>query len=158
RHLNKDGSYRWVEVLASNMLAMPAVKAIGLHVRDISQRKKIEALLEQKLKQLEAIKGDLDEQNRALIASRTELEFERRRYLELFDFAPDGYVVTDLNGLIQEANLAACRMLKQSSSFLRHLPLVQFFDWEDRQKVRDLLSRFRGGPTERFESIEARVK
>jgi PAS domain S-box-containing protein len=158
RHLHKDGSYRWVEGLASNRLAEPGIGAIVLNYRDISQRKQIEALLQEKLKQLETIKQDLDEQNRALMVSRAELEFERRRYLELFDFAPDGYLVTDLDGFIQEANLAACRMLRQDRNFLRRLPLVQFFDWEDRQKVRELLSRFQGGPVEKSESMEARLQ
>jgi PAS domain S-box-containing protein len=158
RHLHKDGSYRWVEGVASNMLAEPAVAAIVFNFRDITERKRIESLLEQKLKQLEAAKQDLDEQNRALTASQTELEFERRRYLDLFDLAPDGYLVTDLNGLIQEVNLAACRILRQSSGFLRHLPLVQFFVWEDRQRLRDLVSRLQQSPREETESIEVRLR
>jgi PAS domain S-box-containing protein len=158
RHLHKDGSYLWVEGLASNRLSEPEVEAIVLNYRDISQRKQIEALLQEKLKQLETIKKDLDEQNRALMVSRAELEFERRRYLELFDFAPDGYLVTDLNGFIQESNLAAGRMLGQDHNSLRSFPLVQFFDWQDRQKVRELLSRFLGGPVEKCESIEARLQ
>ena len=158
RHLHKDGSYRWMEGVASNMLEAPAVWAVVISLRDISERKRIESLLQQKVHQLEATKEDLDEQNRALMVSRTELEFERRRYLELFDFAPDGYLVTDLNGLIQESNLAACQMLRQSASFLRHLPLVQYFHWEDRQRLRELLSRFQQGPAEKSESMEARLQ
>lgn len=53
----------------------------------------------------------------ALRASLTELEISQRsqtgelvRYKELFDFAPDGYFVTDANGDISEANRAATLM------------------------------------------------
>ncbi|MFN9997923.1 MAG: PAS domain S-box protein [Pseudanabaena sp.] len=53
----------------------------------------------------------------ALQSSLTELETSQRsvageldRYRELFDFAPDGYFVTDVNGDITEANFAATLM------------------------------------------------
>src|SRR4051794_18966823 len=36
---------------------------------------------------------------------------ERRRGCELFEFAPDAYILTDLYGTIREANLAACTLL-----------------------------------------------
>ncbi|HBY80229.1 MAG TPA: PAS domain-containing sensor histidine kinase, partial [Cyanobacteria bacterium UBA11148] len=43
-------------------------------------------------------------QNEELIVARQAIEAERQRYRELFEFAPDGYLVTDIYGLIQEAN------------------------------------------------------
>ena len=39
------------------------------------------------------------------------VEAERRRYRDLFDFAPDGYLVTDPGGVIAEANRAAAALL-----------------------------------------------
>jgi PAS domain S-box-containing protein len=38
-------------------------------------------------------------------------DIERRRYHDLFDLAPDAYLVTDLDGIIDEANLSASRLL-----------------------------------------------
>ncbi|MBV9122505.1 MAG: PAS domain S-box protein [Planctomycetes bacterium] len=48
------------------------------------------------------------------------------RYQELFDFAPDGYLVTDLQGLIQEANHEAAAMLGTRKQFLVGKPLLFF--------------------------------
>jgi PAS domain S-box-containing protein len=39
-------------------------------------------------------------------------------YQELFEFIPDGCVVTDMNGVIQEANRAAASLLNQPQPFL----------------------------------------
>jgi PAS domain-containing protein len=47
---------------------------------------------------------ELLDQNRELEAARNALEAERQRYQELFELAPDGYLVTDLAGNISEAN------------------------------------------------------
>jgi PAS domain S-box-containing protein len=60
---------------------------------------------------------NLEDATNVLRASLTELEVCQRslageldRYRELFDFAPDGYFVTDANGDISEANRAAMLM------------------------------------------------
>ena len=50
-----------------------------------------------------------DEQRRAHDA----IEAERQRYRALFEFAPDGYLVTDRHGRIQEANWAAGILLNE---------------------------------------------
>jgi two-component system phosphate regulon sensor histidine kinase PhoR len=46
------------------------------------------------------------------------LERERRRYRDLFDLAPVGYLVTDLDGVVLEANRAACELLSREASSL----------------------------------------
>lgn len=60
---------------------------------------------------------NLEDAGNVLRASLTELEVIQRsqagaleRYQELFDFAPDGYFVTDIKGDISEANRAATLM------------------------------------------------
>src|SRR4051812_7445147 len=50
---------------------------------------------------------ELCQQNEELIVTRNLLEAERQRYQDLFEFAPDGYLVTNAEGIIQEANHAA---------------------------------------------------
>ncbi len=45
------------------------------------------------------------------------------RYKELFDFAPDGYVVTDNRGVITQANHAAAVLLRRPREFLVGKPL-----------------------------------
>lgn len=48
------------------------------------------------------------------------------RYRELFEYAPDGYLVTDLRGVILEANQTACQLLNTPRSFLFNKPLPLF--------------------------------
>jgi PAS domain S-box-containing protein len=49
---------------------------------------------------------------------RTELEQAIQRYVDLFDFAPIGYVTFDRVGCIEEINLAAVRLVRGSRSQL----------------------------------------
>lgn len=71
-------------------------------------------------------------------------EEELRRYRDLFDFAPDGYLVTDPDGVIQEANRAAASLLHRSQKFLAAKPLAVFVAKEDGRAFRLQLSRWRG--------------
>ena len=65
------------------------------------------ARLSRSLEELRAAKEELLRQHNRLLAAHLELDTERGRYRDLFDFAPDGYLVTDLAGRIEEANRAA---------------------------------------------------
>jgi two-component system, cell cycle sensor histidine kinase and response regulator CckA len=49
----------------------------------------------------------VQQQNDELLAACEALEAERQRYMDLYAFAPDAYLVTDVSGVIQEANCAA---------------------------------------------------
>lgn len=76
-----------------------------------------------------------------LAATRQTVEMERQRYQDLFNFAPDGYLVTDTTGTIQEANCTAAMLLGVSQSFLVGKPLVVFVAKGDRKIFRTLLTR-----------------
>jgi PAS domain S-box-containing protein len=60
---------------------------------------------------LEVHQIELEMQNEELRATERELEQVVARYMELFDFAPVGYVLTDAIGTVRALNLAAARML-----------------------------------------------
>lgn len=47
-----------------------------------------------------------------------ETQRECQHYQELFEAAPNGYIITDLNGRIQQANRAAASLLCVSQKFL----------------------------------------
>jgi PAS domain S-box-containing protein len=64
---------------------------------------------------------------------QNELEAERKRYFELFDLAPVGYLVIDDSGLICNANLAVVTMLGVSRASLLNKQVVQFICAEDRE-------------------------
>ncbi|MGB3403237.1 MAG: PAS domain S-box protein [Microcoleaceae cyanobacterium] len=72
-------------------------------------------------------------QNEQLLATRQQLEAERQRYLELFDFAPNGYIVTDREGIIQQANRSAAELLNVPQKYLSAKPLDVFVAQTDRE-------------------------
>ncbi|MBC8000926.1 MAG: PAS domain S-box protein [Leptolyngbya sp.] len=76
----------------------------------------------------------------ALAEARDSAEAERRRYYDLFDLAPDGYIVTDMNTRITEANTAAGELLNVQPRMLVGKPLTVFFE---RQTRDDLFSTIR---------------
>jgi PAS domain S-box-containing protein len=59
------------------------------------------------LEELEVASEELYQQNEELLNTRQSLEAERQRYQNLFDFAPDAYLVTDRQGIIESINGAA---------------------------------------------------
>ncbi len=68
-----------------------------------------------------------------LKVTRAAVEKERQRYQDLFEFAPDGYLVTDINGTIQEANYVAATLLGVQQKYLVGKPLILFIAQQDRQ-------------------------
>jgi PAS domain S-box-containing protein len=54
---------------------------------------------------------ELEHQNQELRITQGELELSRNKYVNLFDFSPISYFTLDLNGIIQEVNLNAAKML-----------------------------------------------
>ncbi len=70
--------------------------------------------LQTAMEELSAAEEELREQNQALIEARAVIEKERRRYQDLFELAPDPYLVTDTHGVIQEGNRAAGLLLIDS--------------------------------------------
>lgn len=84
---------------------------------------------------------ELHQQNEELIETRSLVEAERQRYHDLFEFAPDGYLVTDGNAIIREANQAAARMLNMPPPFLVGKPMVNFVALQDRNRFRSELTQ-----------------
>ncbi|WP_449416950.1 PAS domain S-box protein [Phormidium nigroviride] len=87
---------------------------------------------------------ELLQQNEELIDSKTLLEAERQRYLELFEFAPDAYLVTDTEGIIQEANRAATVLLNIPQHYLIGKPLAVFVPEAERLHFRRELNLLKG--------------
>lgn len=88
------------------------------------------------LEELHVAEEEMKQQNEELEIARTRAEIERQRYHELFELAPDGYVVTDGAGIIREANRAAANLLNLSSKFLISKPLINFIAYEERRAFR----------------------
>ncbi len=78
------------------------------------------------LEELQVADEELRQQNEELAAANQAVEAEHKRYLDLFDLAPDGYIVTDAKGVIREANCAAAAMLNVSQQFLAGKPFFLY--------------------------------
>jgi len=91
------------------------------------------------VEELEVSTEEIHGQNEALAEAKKQLDIESARYRELFDLAPDGYLVTDTVGVILESNGAASDMLGTPGHFLNQKPVVVFVDAADRRLVLDHL-------------------
>lgn len=63
------------------------------------------------------------------------------RYRELFELAPDPYLVTDVHGTIREANAAAANLLGVEAGSLRGKSIQSFFDDSSRSQYTKQLDR-----------------
>lgn len=96
--------------------------------------------LDTALEELQVAEHELRQQNNVLIDARGEIDYERLRYHDLFEFAPYGYLVTDEYGIIQEANEVASLLLNLNRHSLPRKPLMSFVPKEHRSKFRQDLS------------------
>jgi PAS domain S-box-containing protein len=102
-------------------------------LKDISEE--LSSSLEEILvvqEQLSQQSEDLVQLHEELVVTHQTVEAERQRYRELFEFAPDGYLVTDAEGIIQEANCAAANLLTFSQTFLVGKLLISFVAQSER--------------------------
>ena len=88
--------------------------------------------LQNTVEQLQVAEEELRQQQDEIIEAHRQLDVERERYAALFDLAPDGYLVTDAAGVIQEANRAAIALLAVPQEVLVGKPLVLWIAKEDR--------------------------
>jgi PAS domain S-box-containing protein len=79
-------------------------------------------------------------QNEELIRTRGLLEAECQRYQNLFEFAPNAYLLTNIEGIIQEANGLATTLLNVAKHYLIGKPLINFVPLEERRRFRNELS------------------
>jgi len=96
------------------------------------------------LEELHVAAEELQHQNEELAATRQDAEAERQRYQDLFDFAPDGYLVTDPQGTIREANRVAATLLGVRREFLVAKPLLVFVAEEEQGAFHDHLTQLQG--------------
>jgi PAS domain S-box-containing protein len=76
--------------------------------------------------ELRTAQEELLHQQSELASTRERVEAERQRYQELFDFAPDAYLMTTATGAIREANWAAAALLGMAQDALIGTPLSLF--------------------------------
>ncbi|MFN6536759.1 MAG: PAS domain-containing protein [Nostoc sp. EkiNYC01] len=130
--MNVDGFGQHIEKLRSQ-------------VQEILQCSATKPNLEQEIiieafEELHTIVEDLLTVFQELELTRAALDKERQRYQDLFEFAPDAYLVTNTAGTIQEANNAAATLLYVPQKYLVGKPLILFIAQEDRQFFRSQIN------------------
>lgn len=80
--------------------------------------------------ELEIHQIELEVQNQELRKTHLELRESRREFLELFEFAPTGYVTIDRRGYILKANLAAATLLGIPRIHLQATAFTHFLSLE----------------------------
>ncbi|MBD1852537.1 response regulator [Cyanobacteria bacterium FACHB-502] len=93
------------------------------------------------LEELRISQEALHQQNQELLEAQVALEVERQRYQELFEFAPDGYLITDTDGKIQRANHTMSQLLRVSQPFLIGKLLTSYVAEPERRAFDDELNR-----------------
>ncbi|MBI3543508.1 MAG: PAS domain S-box protein, partial [Deltaproteobacteria bacterium] len=83
--------------------------------------------------ELEVHQLELELQNRELHDSHRLLEESRSRYVDLYDFAPVGYLTLDHRGDIQEINLTAATLLETERTQLIKRSLSRWVHPDDRR-------------------------
>lgn len=78
------------------------------------------------LHELQVHQVELETQNEELRRTQLELAATRDRFIDLYDFAPVGYVTLDERGLMVEANLTAASMFGEERKTLLHQPFSGF--------------------------------
>lgn len=97
--------------------------------------------LDRLVEELEVAAEELRAQNEALVEAASRAEVERNRFEELFNSAPDAYVVSDQHGLIRNANSAAGHLFGMAPGWLPGKPLAIFIEEGQRSSFRANLSR-----------------
>jgi PAS domain S-box-containing protein len=91
------------------------------------------------LEELHVAAEIMHEQAEQLGEAHTVIETERCYFQELFDLAPDGYVVADQDGIIRRANRAAADIFHTEPKFLDGKPFAVLVWHEDRPSFRNWL-------------------
>jgi len=97
-----------------------ALPAAGLSTEDL-------------LHQLQVHQVELEIQNEALRAAQIELEASRDRYVDLYDFAPVGYLTLTDDGAIEEINLTAVTLLGRNRETLQQKSFAALVIAEDQR-------------------------
>jgi PAS domain S-box-containing protein len=94
------------------------------------------------LEELHVAIEEIQIQNEQLREAHQSLELERQHFQELFEFAPDGYVVTTIQGVIQSANHASEILLNLRCERMVGKPFIVFVAEADRIHFHDQLNHF----------------
>jgi PAS domain-containing protein len=86
-------------------------ETIDILEKRLDRQKDLESRLNEILHDLHVHQEELRTQNDDLVAAQKEISQSQRKYRDLFDFAPIGYFLLDIHGVIRELNLTGADMV-----------------------------------------------
>jgi two-component system sensor histidine kinase UhpB len=119
---------------------------------NVSERDRLSLLHE-----ISVYQEELLVQNQALMQAQSVLEETRDQFIELYDFAPNGYVTLDEHGVIRRCNLTAAAFFGRSRPAIEGVPFIRFVSAESRDKYFAFLRRCQSGDSGDIE-IEVMLK
>ena len=143
--------------ISANVLNQPDGLSICVVATNLTELENSTEMIQQLRRQQEALQAANEElaateeelrvQNEELTASRLELDRTRARYQDLFETAPDGYIGTDEEGIIQEVNQAAGRMFGRAPAEFKANPFSALLPLSEREAYIELLACISAGET-----------
>ncbi len=88
---------------------------------------------------------ELEIQNETLRRRQAELQLEHDRYVDLYDFAPVGYLSLNAEGMIKELNLTSVKLLGASRGDLLHRRFTNLVSADDQARWAALFTRLQAG-------------
>lgn len=101
--------------------------------------------LSRALEEINVISEELCEQHEQLEVAQDTLNRERQEYFDLFELAPDGYLLTNEKAIIQYVNAAAATLFNRPQPQLFGKPLAALIAQSDLRKFYTLLNRLQAG-------------
>lgn len=102
--------------------------------------------------ELEVHRVELEMQNEELRRNQAELEGARKKYFDLYDLAPVGYMTLDRGGCMREVNLTAAQILGRPRRYLKGSRFARFVDSTRRNDFYGFCRRlFESGKREEME-------
>ncbi|MCA1744578.1 MAG: response regulator [Bacteroidales bacterium] len=94
--------------------------------------------------ELEVYQIELEMQNEELVIAKQTAELAEEKYIELYDFAPTGYLSLSKEGEIMELNFAAAKILGKERLHLKTRPLALFISPASLNTFNDFFERVMG--------------
>lgn len=110
--------------------------------------------LETALEELAVSVEELHEQHTELVTTREALEAERRHFQDLFDGAPDAYLLTDARGMVERSNTRAMELLRTPRASLEGRPLASLVVPAERPAFRSRLNLAAEGQPQRDWTVD----
>ena len=136
-----DGEYRWLEMIATNLLADPVVGGIVVNARDVTERRQSRDELQRINESLERTNAQLSE----LVEEKLEVERQLRSSEELFraivQNSSDAVTLLDEDGTIRYGSALGDKVLGYPEGFALGLDAVELVHPDDQPMVADVMAK-----------------